>query len=56
MQAPQDVKKNFIDLVSEAAEEQGLRPSRQSPGKPERKGILALISAAWPRSHRPGKA
>lgn len=53
MQAPQDVKKNFIALVSEAAEEQRPRPARTSSDKPERKGLFELIAAAWSGPQRP---
>jgi hypothetical protein len=53
MQAPQginqDIKKNFIDLVSEASEEQGARPSRPVSSRLLTKSVLALIASVWPR-------
>ena len=50
MQAPQDVKKNFIALVTETIEEHEARLSRPVPRGLLAKLILALTAAIWPRS------
>jgi len=46
MQAPQDVRKNFIDILSDTAEQQAARPSSRSLTN----SILAFIASLWPRS------
>ena len=52
MQAPQNVKKNFIALVTETIEEHEARLSRPVPRGLLAKLILALTAAIWPRSRR----
>jgi hypothetical protein len=51
MQAPQTIKKNFIALLNEAAEEPGVHPSRPTSGRPLTRSVLALIAALWRRAH-----
>jgi hypothetical protein len=46
MQSPQNVRKNFIDLLSDTAEQQGARPQ----GRSLTNRVLAFIAALWPRS------
>ena len=46
MQAPRDVRKNFIDILSDSAEQQGARP----PSRSLANSVLALIAWLWPRS------
>jgi len=49
MQGPQNVRKNFIALVSERAEEHEPPPLPSAPGGLVAKAIVAL-AAIWPRS------
>lgn len=52
MQAPQNVRKNFIALVSETAEEREVRVPRPVPSGFLTKAIRALAAAIWPRSRK----
>jgi len=46
MQSPQNVRKNFIDILSETAEQQGARPQ----GRSLTTSVLAFIASLWPLS------
>ncbi|WP_156927872.1 hypothetical protein [Bradyrhizobium sp. Tv2a-2] len=49
MPSPQNVRKNFIDILGDTAEQQGTRPQ----GRSLTNRVLAFIAALWPRSHGP---
>jgi hypothetical protein len=51
MQVPQTIKKNFIALLNEAAEEPGAHQSLLTSGRPLTRSLLALIAALWRRVH-----
>jgi hypothetical protein len=51
MQAPQNIKKNFIALLSEATEEPGAHASRQIFRAPVMNRVVSLIASIWRRAH-----
>jgi capsular polysaccharide biosynthesis protein len=48
MQSSRDARKNFIDILSEAAEQQAPRVQARSLTN----RVLAFIASLWPRSRR----